>query len=847
MLTLLLAALASLAFELHILRPFKETAMLGDVQYALRILRKTPGFTSVAVLSLALGIGVNSAMFSLADALLLRPLPVPSPSRVVTVCDSAPDQPIGTIGNISYPDYIDLRDKNKSFEGMTASIYTQVGIAEQRDALPQLRLAMTVSGNFFRVLGLDAVRGRTFSDDEDRVPGRDAVAVLSYDTWEQHFSADPKIIGRTVRLNDVEFTIIGVTPKKFTGIYPVVHPDLYIPMMMLSRVAPTADFNPLERRDHRNFTVKGRLKPGVSLAQANAELATIAGGLAAAYPDTNRNHGVRVRTEVQARVAQSPPNAALSGMLMAIAALVLIIACANVANLLLSRARSRSREMAVRLAIGASRGRLMRQLLTESLILSMAGAGLGLFIAQFGADYFNKFRFSSDLPISLNVQLDQRVLIFSLLAAVLSALVFGLAPALRSAKTDLVPALKTGETAAWHRKTLGRNALVIAQVALSLMLLSAATLFVRTLRSVLLGNPGFRTDHLMMMSFDPSLVHYSPEKSREFFRALTERARQLPGVKNAALAGMIPFDGSTLTTDNIAPEGFQFPKGKESDSVFFSSVDEQYFETMGTPIVRGRGIQATDIATAPLIAVVNEYMAQHYWPNQDPIGKRFRTLGHDAKWVQVVGVAKNATYVSIGEPRIPFLYVPFAQQPPTRMTLLVQTPADASAFAEPLRNLVRSIDPHQPIYNVRTMREHYQTQGLQALRLVVNLVGGMGLLGLSMALVGLYGLVAYSVSRRTREIGIRMAIGAGRLDILRIVLRQGMTLAIIGVGVGLAGSFGVAQLIRAAFSRLQENRAFDPWTFIVLPVALLAVTMLASYIPARRAAAIDPNQALHYE
>jgi predicted permease len=820
--------------------------LLGDVQYALRILRKTPGFTSVAVLSLALGIGVNSAMFSLADALLLRPLPIPSPSRVVTICDSAPDLPIGTIGNISYSDYVDLRDKNKSFEGLTASAYTQVGMAEQRDALPQLRLALTVSGNFFQVLGLNAARGRTFSQDEDRVPGRNAVTVLAYDTWEQHFSADPNIIGRTIRLNDIEFTVIGVTPKKFSGIYPVVHPDLYIPMMMLPRVA-TGDFNPLERRDDRGFTVKGRLKPGVSLAQANAELATIASGLAATYPDTNRNHGVLIRTEVQARVAQSPPNAAMTGMLMAIAGLVLIIACANVANLLLSRARSRTREMAVRLAIGASRGRLLRQLLTESLILSLAGAALGLFIAQFGADYFNKFRFSSDLPVSLIVQLDQRVLIFSLLAAVLSALVFGLAPAIRSAKTDLVPALKTGETAAWHRRTLGRNALVIAQVALSLMLLSAATMFVRTLRNVVLGNPGFRTDHLMMMSFDPSLVHYSPEKSRDFFRTLTERARQLPGVKNAALSRMIPFDGSTLTADNIAPEGYQFPKGKENDSVFSSAVDEQYFETMGTPIVRGRGIQATDSATAPPVAVVNEFMAERYWPNQDPIGKRFRIIGRDAKWVQVVGVAKNSTYLSIGEPRIPFFYAPFAQQSPTRMTLLVQTPADAAALSEPLRNLVRSLDPHQPIYNVRSMRDYYQTQGLQALRLVVNLVGGMGILGLSMALVGLYGLVAYSVSRRTREIGIRMAIGAARTDILRIVVRQGMTLAIIGVGVGLAGSFGIVRVIRALFSRLQQGSIFDPWTFIVLPAALLAVTMLASYIPARRAAAIDPNQALRYE
>jgi predicted permease len=821
--------------------------LLRDIQYAFRILRKAPGFTAVAVLSLALGIGVNSSMFSLADALLLRPLPVPSAGRIVTVSDSAPDLAIGTLGGMSYPDYVDLRDKNESLEVLTAATYTFVGMAEQPDALPQLQLAQTVSGNFFRVLEIEPALGRTFSVDEDRVPGRDAVAVLAYDTWEQHFSADPKIIGRRIRLNDVEFTIIGVTPKKFTGTYPVVHPELYIPMMMLARVGPAGNPNPFEHRDNRIFTLKGRLKPGVSLAQANAEMVTIASGLAAAYPNTNRNHGVIVRTEVEARVAASPLNAAFIVMLLAVSGLVLIIACANVANLLLSRSQARTREMAVRLAIGASRRRLIGQLLTESLILALAGGGLGLFAALYGADYFNKLRFSSDLPVSIIVHLDQRVLVFSLIAAMLSALLFGLAPAIRSAKTDLVPALKTGEASGWRRRTLGRNALVIAQVALSLVLLSAATIFVRTLNHVAKSNPGFRTDHLLMMSFDPSLLHYSAEKTSAFYRTLTERALQLPGVTNAALSLNVPFDGASVAANNIAPEGYQFPKGKESDSVFCDIVGERYFDTMGTPVVRGRAIEATDTATAPRVAVINEFMAEQYWPHQDPIGKRFRILGTDGAWVQVVGVAKNGTYLAFGEPRLSFFYLPMTQQPPTRMALLVETPGDAASLTQPLRNLVRSIDAHQPVYHVHTMREYYQTQGLQALRLLVNLVGGMGLLGLSMALVGLYSLVSYSVSRRTREIGIRMAIGAQGLDILRIVLRQGAMLALIGVGLGLAGSFGVLRLIRAAFSRLQEDSIFDPWTFIAVPAALLAVTLLASYLPARRAAAIDPNRALRYE
>jgi putative ABC transport system permease protein len=821
--------------------------MLSDIQYALRILRKTPGFTAVAVLSLALGIGANSAMFSLADALLFRPLPVPSPNGVVTVRDSAPDLAVAPQGNISYPDYVDLRNKNKSFAGLAAAGYTFVGMAEQRDTLPHLRLALTVSGNFFSVLEITPALGRTFTQEEDLGHGLDAVAVLSYDTWQQRFAADPNAIGRAIRLNDVEFTIIGVASKHFNGIQPVVHPDLYLPVMMLPRISPDANANPLESRGSRMFAIKGRLKPGVSLAQANAELGTIANSLAAAYPQTNRNHGVLVRTEVQSRIAQNPLNADFAAMLLCVAGLVLIIACANVANLLLSRAQSRSREMAVRLAIGASRRRLLRQLLTESLILSLAGAAVGLFLAQFGADYFNRIPLGGELPVSLVVQLDRRVLIFSLIAAVISAVFFGLAPAIRSVKTDLVPALKAGQTTGWRRRTWGRNALVIAQVALSLVLLSAATLFVRTLRAVVNSNPGFRTDHLMMMSFDPSLVHYTPEKTREFYRTLTERARQLPGATSAALALTVPFDPAGVIPSNIVPEGYQFPKGQDSESVLSNMVDEHYFETMGTPIARGRGIQVTDTATSPHVAVINEFMAEHYWPHQDPIGKRFRGAGNDASWMQVVGVAKNSTYLAFGEPRMSYFYLAAAQQAPARMTLLVETAGDAASLAAPLRNLVRSLDPHQPIYNVHTMREYFQTRGLQAMHLIVNLVGGMGLLGLGMALVGLYGLVSYSVSRRTREIGIRIAIGAQQLDVLRVVLRQGMLLAIIGVALGLAGGFGVLRLIRALFSRLQEGSMFDPWTFVALPIALLAVTMLATYIPARRAAAIDPNNALRYE
>jgi putative ABC transport system permease protein len=817
--------------------------MHHDLRFALRMMRHNPGFTIAAVISLALGIGVNSAVFSFADALLLRPLPVPRPSEVVTLSSTVPDMPLGSFGSASYPDYLDFRDRSKSFRGLTAFAMTQVGLAEKPEDLPQLRLALVVSGDFFRVLGVAPGIGRDFSPDEDRVAGRDAVLLLGYDTWHQRFGEDPKILGRIIRVNDIEFRIIGVAPRDFTGVDPFVRPDLYIPATMLPRVAGSRA-HLLDDRDNRYFTLKGRLLPGVSIAQAQAELTDIAGALEKTWPDTNRNHGVRIRTELQVRVEQSPPQAGLAAMLLGIAGLVLLIACANVANLLLSRARTRSLEMAVRLAIGAGRRRLLRQLLTESLVLALAAGALGLLLADSGADYFSSIRFRTDLPISLSARLDQRVLWFSLAASVLSALLFGLAPAIRSCRTDLIGPLKSSESDRSRGRTLGKNALVICQVGLSLMLLVAASTFFRGFRHALLESPGFRTDHLLMMSFDPGLVRYSPKQTGQFYETLVDRARQVPGVRSAALSATVPF-GTSLASRPIVAEGYTYPRAKSSDSVFYSTVSEQYFDAMGTAILRGRAFQATNRAGSALVAIVNEALASRYWPNQDAIGKRLR-LGADGPWAEVIGVARTAKYLFMAENPTPFLYLPLAQNPAQRMTLLVHTAPDATAMAAPLRDVVRSIDRHQPVFDVRTMDEFYKERGLRIFRMIVEVVGSSGLLGLSLALIGIYGLVAYSVSRRTREIGVRMALGANSHDILRMVLRQGTTLALIGIGTGILGSVALVKAICALFSRTDTN-VFEPWGFIAVPLVLLAATMLACYIPARTAARIDPNQALHYE
>jgi predicted permease len=698
--------------------------LMRDVRYGARTLRGSPVFTAVAILSLALGIGATSAIFSAADALLLRPLPVPRANEVVTIAGSSPDGRIDF--SVSYPDYIDLRDRSTSFHGLAAFTYLRLGMADKPNALPQVQQAAAVSDNFFRTLEVQPALGRSFSPEENDVFGRNAVAILSFDEWTRRFSRDPKILGRTIRLNDIEFSIVGVAPETFPGPDMVIHPEVYIPIMMLPRVGNWAA-SAIGQRDARWFTVKGRLKPGVGLAAAAVELATLARRLSEAYPNTNRNQGLIVRTELQARAEQAPPRVALSAMLLAIAVLVLMVACANVASLLLGRASARAREMAVRLAVGASPARLVQQLFTEGLILALSGGAFGLLIAGLGIGYLSSVvSSSSDLqPVYLSFRLDQRVLWFSLIAAVMSALMFGLAPAVRAARIDLVPALKAGATNPSHVRAWGRSTLVVGQVTLTLMLLCAAALFVRTFQAIAFANPGFRTDHLAMMSFDPTLTRHTPEQTAEFYRTLVESARQLTGINHAALAQMAPTEYIPPSA-RIAPEGFQFPRGRDSDSALTYTVSDQYFETIGTPLLGGRGFLPTDTATSPRVAVINQVFAETYWPNLDPIGKRFRLGGPTGAWVEVVGVAKTTWYTYVGEDRVPFFYRALAQNPQAGMTLMVETSTtDAAGLVGPLRSVVSSIDASQPVFNVRTMQEYYRQHSLQTLRLVAQLVGTM--------------------------------------------------------------------------------------------------------------------------
>lgn len=815
-----------------------------DLGHGFHLLRRSPAFAGAAVVSLALGIGANTAVFSLADALLLRPLPVPRPDDVLTT--GFTDRFGGGLV-ASYRDYVDIRDRSASFDGLVAFTSVGAAFATGTETSPRLRIGMVVSGNVFRVMGVTPHLGRDFRPEEDQVPGRDAVVILGHDFWQQ-LGADAAILGRTVRLNGIAFTVIGVAPAGFTGLDQYSRFEFYAPLMIWPRLTTNASTAPLEARDFRELAIKGRLASGVTIAKAQAELSGIAKELEQASPEANRSRSLAVRTELQNRIAQAPPVAMLLAMLSALAGAVLLVACANVAGLLASRAPVRAREIALRMAIGAGRFRVVRQLITESVLVASIGGVLGLGVGYAGVALFRQIRFPSDLPIGPAFELDRRALAVSLVAALMSAVLFGLAPAFRSARADLNAVMKVTDAAGTGRgRSWGRAVLVSGQVAVAVILLVLATFVYRGFQQRLDSGPGFRTDHVLLMRFDPGLLGYNESDAHRFFEQVAERARSVPGVRSATLTSYVPMDGMPPRL-TMVPEGFELRVGTESITIGSATIGERYFETLGLSILRGRGFHATDTSEAPRVAIVNEQVAQHYWPGQDPIGKRFRLNDSRGPWVEIVGLARNAKYAFLTEPPREFIYLPYKQRPPQSMVLMAESAGDPSALVAPLRDVVARLDANQPIYNVRSLEELYQIRAVASLNVISRLIGAMGIIGLLLAIVGLYGLVAYAVSRRTREIGIRMAVGAGRAEVLRMVLRQGLVLTIVGLGVGLVGSVGAARALGAIFiGGPGGDHRTDLVGFVLVAAAVLAATLVAAYVPARRAARIDPTEALRYE
>ena len=746
----------------------------------------------------------------------------------------------------SYRDYVDVRNRSRSFDGLVAFTYVTAGFASHPGAMPAFKLGMLASGNVFRVMGIEPALGRAFGPEEDLVPGRDAVVVLGHALWEQQFSSDPSVLGRRVEIDGHPFTVIGVAPAEFTGLNGLLRTDFFVPLMMSPQLLTDPKAASLEARDARNLTLKGRLAPGVSQAVAQAEVATIGAALERAYPETNKNRRWNVRSELQARIAQSPPDAMLVAMLATLALAVLLVACANVAGLLTSRAPVRAREMALRLAVGAGRPRIVRQLVTESVLVALAGAVAGLAVGYAGMVLFRQIEMPSDLPIIISFRMDHRALLFSLAVALASAVLFGLSPAIQATRADLTAVIKSGDAAApGRRRRWGRALLVGGQVAVSVVLLVVALFMYRGFREQLAGGPGYRTDHILLMTVDTGLVRYTEAQSAAFFKEVGDRARELPGVVGVAMATSVPMANDGVGFETIVPEGFRFPLGKDNATVLASRVDEHFFRTMQLALLRGRDFRVEDAADAPKVAIVNEEFARHYWPGQDPVGKRFRLVDRDQAWVEVVGLAKTAKYLFIAEPPTEFVYFPYRQTRVREMAMLVQSAGDPASLAGPMRGVVHRLDPNLPVYNVRTMAELYRMRATRIFTVLISTVAALGLMGLGLAIVGLYGLVAYAASRRTREIGIRMAIGAGQADVLRMVLGHGFILAVVGLALGLVASLGAGRLLAAAFPTGDDRQDFVS-LLIVIPV-VLAVTFLAAYIPARRASRINPTQALRHE
>jgi len=822
------------------------TDFVDDVRYAIRSLRRASGLTGFVVITLALGIGMTAATFSMVDALIFRPYPVPYPSSVVSLVSTSHDN---SFDNFSYREYLDIRGKTKSYDGVIANgVIGPVGFSLEPGAMPRVKGGLLVSGNYFQVLGVEPQLGRGFREDEDGVPGRDAVVVLGKDFWKHELASDPSVIGKIIRLNGTDFTVIGVAPETFPGMQVFARPDFFMPLAMARVFSTNPNKNYFEDRDDRELSVKARLKSDTTLEQARSELAVLAQDFKREHPQFNRNRGASVLTQFEIRTRGDDVNWKFGVIFSILALAVLLVACTNVAGLLLARASTRTREIAVRLALGAGRFRLIRMLLTESLILACLGGLAGIAVGYVAIGLLRTFSIPTTLPVTIPFQMDTRVLLASLALSLVSALLCGLAPALQSTRTDLVTGLKSADVDLPGRRRLwGRNVLVVAQVATSLMLLTAPFLMFRGFQHSLVDGTGFAKvakDHVLMASFDPRLMKYDAARTQQFYRLLGERVREAPGVQSAAFTQNPPLGLGDFDRIAFVPDGFQMSPDRENFTTTMDTIDEGYFATMGIPIVSGRGFLKSDTRDSPRVAIVNEQFANHYWPGADAVGKHFRLESRAGTPVEIVGVAQTIKYESTGERRTDFVYMPLTQHPVARMVLLLRSSGDPLQLLEPLKDVVRTLDPNLPMLEMRTYDDLYRYAAVEGPGVAINLAGTMGAMALLLAIAGLYGLVAYNVTRRTREIGIRMALGAGPSDVLRLVMSKGLVLVGIGSVIGLAMGFAVEQLMN---SMLFNAGGVDIVAYFIVVPTMFLVTMLAAYIPARRASRIAPTEALRYE
>ncbi len=809
--------------------------LFKDIRYGIRGLLKHPGFTAIAVVTLALGIGANTAIFSLVNTALLRPLPIEHPEQVVEVYGTFHNGADYTIQ--SYLNYKDYRDRNAVFSGLVAYRFVPVSLSHESHS--ERVWGYLVSGNYFAVLGVKPILGRWFLPEEDQTPGSHPVVVLSFGCWQKRFAADQHVVGRSLTLNGRSYTVVGVASRGFYGTEIAYAPELFVPMMMAHEIEPGSGW--LETRSSDNIFSLGRLKPGVSRAQAQSALESITLQLAQEYPGENEGRGVRLMTpglfipEIRDSVIS------FAAILMGVVGLVLLLACVNLANLLLARATERRKELAIRLAVGAGRGRIVRQLVTESVTLSLAGGLCGVLLAMWINGLVSSIKLPTDIALVFDLRIDWRVVVFAFAVSLATGVLFSLLPALQSSKPDLVPALKDDAAMAGFRRSHLRNGLVVLQVVLSFVLLVCAGLVVRSLQVAQRTRPGFTTENAVALSFDVGLQGYDEAKGRSFQRLVVERAQAVAGVRSVALTSTVPLTLDYSYT-SIYVEGQSTTGVSNLPLAVPNFISPNYFQTMEIPL-RGRDFNERDSKEESRVAIVNETFARRFLPGRDAIGHRFNFKGPDQPFWEIIGVAADGKYNSLGEDPKAAFYRPLLRDYSTNATLVARTTGDPHGVLTALRREVQNLDPTLPLYNVETLTEHMDVP-LFPVRMAATVLGSFGLLAIVLAAIGIYGVMSYVVAGRTREIGVRIALGAARWDVLRLIVGQGMALALIGLAIGLAVAFLAARLLAKL---LYGVSPVDPLTFAGVWLLLALVAALACFIPARRATKVDPLVALRYE